>query len=114
MAERLVPVYNYVSAQVEQRGGLNLLYAQSARDAKAREVLSTEREALKKHKDFVELNFDSAEKHFKTVQLAGYAVFFAVWGFTRQWIPPVAEALAALLMILSASFFVSWELAKAS
>lgn len=114
MADRLTSVYNYVAAQVEQPGAMNFLYAQSARDAKTRELLSTEREELKTHKEFVELNFDSAEKHFKTVQLAGYAVFFAVWGFTRQWIPPVAEALAALLMILSALFFVSWELAKTS
>lgn len=114
MADRLVPVYNYVSEQVDQRGATNLLWKLSARDARQRETLSVERQALEQHKSFVERTFDSAEKHFKTVQLAGYAVFFAIWGFTRQWMFPAAEALAALLMILSATLFVAWEIYKSS
>nr|WP_298163726.1 hypothetical protein [uncultured Pseudomonas sp.] len=114
MTAQLETVFNYVSAQVKAPGVTNTIYAQSAHDAKVREQLTIERQELDKHKAFVELNFDSAEKHFKTVQLAGYAVFFAIWGFTRQWIPPTAEAFAALSMIVSAVVFVFWELGKAS
>ncbi|MEN1943212.1 hypothetical protein WCE55_05030 [Luteimonas sp. MJ293] len=114
LGERLVPIYNYVSAQVEQRNGLNLLYAHSALDARQKERMLQEHAALEQHKAFVEKSFDNAEKHFKTVQLAGYAVFFTVWGFTREWMTPSTGVIAALLMIASASVFVVWELTKAS
>jgi hypothetical protein len=114
IAEELSLVYNYVAQQVEGRGAANLLYAQSARDAKMREQLALERKVLEQHKTFVEVNFEGAEKHFKAVQLAGYAVYFATWGFTRQWASPFFEVIGALLMIFSASIFVLWELLKTS
>lgn len=125
MAENLSEVYNYVSEQVDNPGGANYLRRLSAQSAKEEELKSIERTALKdlqaiyllalnQHKAFVDHNFENAEKHFKTVQLAGYAVFFAVWGFTREWMSPFAEASAALLMMLSALIFVLWEIGKTS
>jgi len=114
LRERLVPIYNYVSAQIEQRNGVNLLYAHSALDARQKERMLQEHAALEQHKVFVEKSFDNAEKHFKTVQIAGYAVFFTVWAFTREWVTPSTGVIAALLMIASASVFVVWEITKAS
>jgi len=114
LGERLAPVYNYVSGQVEEPNGLNLLHARSALDARQKERMLQEHAALEQHKAFVEKSFDNAEKHFKTVQLAGYAVFFTAWGFAREWMTPSTGVIAALLMIASASVFVIWELTKSS
>jgi hypothetical protein len=114
IGEKMVPIYNYLSAQVEGRSGINVIHAQSAHVAKIQQELSAERATLKEHQAFVARNFESAEKYFKTIQLAGYAVFFAIWGFAHAWVPQIAQAVAALLMVLSALVFVAWELFKTS
>lgn len=114
MAEKLSEVYSYVSEQVEKPGGANFLRRQAASNAKQADLQAAERKEMSQQKEFIEKNFDNAEKHFKTFQLAGYAVFFAVWGFTQEWIPKFAAALAVLPMMFSASIFVLWEIVKTS
>jgi hypothetical protein len=112
---RLFEVYNYVAAQVSSDKNLvNIMWGQSAHDARVKAQLEAEQKNLAEHQNFIEVNFDNADRYLKTIQLAGYALFFAVWGFTREWLIPEVEAVAAILMVVSAVIFVSWEIAKAS
>lgn len=114
-ADDLVDVYNYISAQSDDRGNMiNAVHAQSARDQKLRETLAVDRKQLEQHQQFVQINFEHADKYLKTIQLAGYAVFFAAWGLTQESIGAYAGAFSALLMLVSAAIFVVWEIFKAT
>jgi len=44
--------------------------------------------------------------------LAGYAVFFGIWAYTKQFLPAWAMQLTAVLMGLSAMAFVGFEIYK--
>lgn len=115
IGHQLFDVYNYVAAQVNNdKNTVNLIWGQSAHDAKVKAQLKAEQNNLNEHQKFIEVNFDNADRYLKTIQLAGYALFFAVWGFTRGWVKPEFEAVAAIMMVVSAAIFVSWEIAKAS
>ena len=115
IGNRLFEVHNYVAAQVSSDKNLvNIMWGQSAHDARVKAQLDAEQKNLAEHQSFIEVNFDNADRYLKTIQLAGYALFFAVWGFTRDWLTPEVEAVAAILMVVSAVIFVSWEIAKAS
>lgn len=114
-ADDLVEVYNYISAQSDKRGStINAIHVQSARDQRLREMLAEDRKQLEQHHQFVQLNFEHADKYLKTIQLAGYAVLFAAWGVTRESIGTYAGAFSALLMLVSAVIFVVWEIFKAT
>lgn len=114
LSDQLVDVYNYVSAQANKRGNsLNTLHALSAHDAKLQK-LNKEQNNLNNHRKFVEDTVEKADQYLKTIQLAGYAAFFAAWGFTCHSLPSSAEAVAAILMIFSATLFIAWEIFKAS
>lgn len=115
LGNRLFEVHNYIAAQVaNDKNPVNFIWAQSAHDAKVTAQLEAEQKNLAEHQSFIEVNFDNADRYLKTIQLAGYALFFAVWGFTRQWLIPEIEAIAAILMVTSAVVFVTWEIGKAS
>lgn len=115
MADKLTEVYNYVSEQTNDRSNaVRAMYAQSAQAQKLRDTLASDREQLEKHEQFVTSNFERADTYLKTIQLAGYAVFFAAWGFTQDTMGPNAGAWSALLMIVSAVIFVGWEIFKVS
>lgn len=114
-ADDLVEVYNYISAQSDERANtINAVHVQSARDQKLRETLAIDRKQLEQHQQFVQINFEHADKYLKTIQLAGYAVFFAALGLTQESIGAYAGAFSALLMLVSAAIFVVWEIVKAT
>lgn len=53
--------------------------------------------------------FQHASAYTNAVIVAGYAGFFAIWGFTRDIVPPLWHAAAALLFAASATAFVLWQ-----
>lgn len=112
ITEDLSKVYNYVSATIQKPSLTNALYASSAKNAKLEEQLAQERVMLREHQQFVETNFDKAEQYLRTIQLGGYAVFFALWSITGNRINSFWGALAVLLMLVSATAFVIWEVNK--
>ena len=114
LADELSDVYNYVSAMARRPSLQNTLHAQSAQQAKQREQLEQERKALQAHKDFVTENFDRSEQHLRAIQIGGYAAFFGLWTVTANWLDPAWSSLAALLMLVSATIFVLWEVARAT
>lgn len=114
LANELADVYNYVSATTRKPSLQNTMQTQSAQQAKQREQLEQERQALQAHKDFVTENFDRAEQHLRAIQVGGYAAFFGLWTVTASWLDPVWSSLAALLMLISATVFVVWEVARAT
>ena len=79
IADDLAEVYNYVSASIPKPSFTNAIYARSAHDAKQEIQLEQERELLRDHQQFVENNFDKAEQCLRSIQLYGYAAFFALW-----------------------------------
>jgi len=114
MADELTDTYNYVSGSSRKRSLQNYIYSQSAHDARVKEQLEEERKQMELHKSFVESSFDKADQYLRTIQLGGYAAFFAVWGMTREWLTPFWGVLAAILMIVSATIFVIWEIWKST
>ena len=69
-------------------------------------------QVLDDHKKFIESNFDKAEQYFRTIQLGGYAGFFAIWAIVREWVNPITGSVAAIFMLLSVAVFAIWELSK--
>ena len=114
IADDLTDVYNYVSATTQKPSVINVLHANSARDAKLERQLTQEREALREHQQFVEDNFDKAEQYLRAIQLGGYGAFFGLWSITKDWLDPLWSSFAAILMIISGTTFVTWEISKGS
>jgi hypothetical protein len=52
---------------------------------------------------------ERASGYTKAVVAIGYGAIFGIWGFSKDLMPPKAQATVALLMILSAGVFVLWE-----
>lgn len=121
IVEDLTEVYNYVSASSKKPSFINAVHTASAqnaqitaRNAEIEKQLEAEREVLREHHRFVANNFDKAEQYFKAIQLGGYAAFFALWGLTREYLHPIWASTAAVLMIVSVSTFVIWEVYKSA
>lgn len=114
IADELAEVYNYVSAVSQKPSLTNALHAMSARDSKLERQLAQERETLREHQQFVENNFDKAEQYLKAIQLGGYAAFFALWSIIGERLNPMWAAIAAILMLISATAFVIWEVCKST
>ncbi len=112
IADDLTEIFNYVSASSQKPSLTNHLYALSAHDAREKEQMELERQELADLKKFVEQSFEKSDQYLNTIQVGGYAVFFTIWGFSREWIGPLWEVLAAVLMIISASSFIIWEVGK--
>jgi hypothetical protein len=110
--DHLSEVYNYLSKTIRQTSLTNVLHNKSAQVSRVEKLLDQERTILEKHQKFVENNFDKAEQHFRAIQFGGYAVFFAIWGFTKELIDPIWGSIAALSMVISAIIFVVWEVFK--
>lgn len=108
----LADVFNYVAATSQEPSPTNTIYAVAAHDARMAELSRQECETLRQHREFIEKSFDKSEQYLKAIQLGGYAAFFALWSITKEWLCPVWGLLAALLMIVSGSVFVIWELYK--
>lgn len=56
--------------------------------------------------------YSNARAYANVVIIAGYAAFFAAWGFLRNDISHRASLLALLLMMVSATVFVFFEIGK--
>ena len=54
-------------------------------------------------------SYKDAVTYTTVVVATGYAAFFTVWAFTRQYLTPSAEIWSALLMLVSVASFVFWE-----
>lgn len=114
IADDLAEVYNYVTASSRKPSFINAVHTISAQNAAIEKQLETEREVLREHQGLVEKSFDKAEQYFKAIQLGGYAAFFALWSLTKEWLHPIWASIAAVLMIISVSTFVIWEVYKAT
>jgi hypothetical protein len=68
-----------------------------------------ERKRIDATHELVARMFDHASSYTNAVIVAGYAGFFAIWGFTRDIVPPLWHAVAALLFAASATAFVLWQ-----
>lgn len=110
----LIEAYNYLSGLHKRPSAERFIRSQSAHDAKQQEQLEKERHLLNEHKSFVENSIDKADQYLKTIQLGGYAAFFAVWGITSPSLNYTLKTTTAILMILSAIAFVGWEIWKAT
>jgi hypothetical protein len=121
IADNLAEVCNYVSASSRKPSLINAVHIISAQNAQVaaqnaaiEKQLEADREVLHKHQRFVENSFDKAEQYFKAIQLGGYAAFFALWSLTKEWLHPMWASIAAVLMIISVSTFVIWEVYKST
>lgn len=114
MAEDLGEIYNYVSATSQKPFLVNAMHSMSAHDNRIKKQFAIEREELQIHKQFVENSFEKAEQYLKTIQLGAYAAFFTIWGFMREWLDPQLSIVAVVLMIISATTFVIYEIWKAT
>ncbi len=114
MALGLRDIFNYVAEMGRKPSLQNIIRSQAARDARVEKQFINEREQLDFHRKFVESISDKADQYLRTIQLSGYAIFFAVWGITREWLTPFWGSLAAILMIISAATFVIWEIWKST
>lgn len=56
--------------------------------------------------------YSNAKAYTNVIIIAGYAAFFAMWGFVRADIPLLASLWALLLMAFSAAVFVLFEIYK--
>lgn len=106
---------DYVSAIIgDSQYKANVARIYAATEQRRIDQCKKEQENLVEHREFVFTTLENAERYFKTIQLAGYAAFFAIWAFTKQWLDAHLAVWAALLMTLSATIFVIWEVARAS
>jgi len=53
--------------------------------------------------------FSSAKAFLNVVMIAGYAGFFAIWSFTKDFLTERESISAALMLTFSATLFVSFE-----
>lgn len=121
IADDLGEVYNYVSACSRKPSFINAVHTISAQNAlvsrqnaEIEKQLAAAREVLSEHQRFVENSFDKAEQYFKAIQLGGYAAFFALWSLTKEWLHPIWASTAAVLMIVSTTTFVIWEVYRST
>ena len=112
MAAELVEVSNYLSSCIQGPSSVNLLYINSAKKEERKIQTEKEHKILDEHKQFVQDSFNKAEQYFRAIQLGGYAVFFALWSITEKWLNQIWIAIAVLLMLISATIFVTWEVYK--
>lgn len=56
--------------------------------------------------------YSSAMAYTNAVVIAGYVAFFAIWSYTKEFIPPWAMQATAALMGASALVFVAFEIYK--
>lgn len=110
----LVPAFNYLSRMASKKDGLNLLYGMAANQQRTQEMLAIDHANLEVHREFVSANFQSADAYLKTIQLAGYAAYFAIWAIANEWLSPAWSIVSCLLMLLSAGIFLAWEVFKSS
>ncbi len=64
---------------------------------------------LRKLTETLTPQFERQVAYTNTIALVGYAAFFAIWGFTRDVMTTKLNLLAAVLMLISCSTFVLWE-----
>jgi hypothetical protein len=64
---------------------------------------------LEEQRRHVGETYKHATGYTNVVVLAGYAAFFALWTTSRQYLHPQLGSLAALLMTISCSAFVLWQ-----
>lgn len=114
MREDLSEVYNYLSGLHRKPSFERVVRSQSAHLSNQRKEAEKERSLLEAHRAFVETNLEKADQYLRTIQLAGYAAFFAIWGFSDTYIGDTQAKSALLLMIFSAFVFVGWEIWKAT
>jgi hypothetical protein len=114
MSPDLWDIYNYFYDLNTEPSFTRGLHAQSAHRAGLQEQLAQDRKLFNDHKQFIENNFDKADQYLRTIQLGGYAAFFAVWGLTRDWLVHGWSVIAVLLMLVSATVFVAWEIFKST
>lgn len=114
MAHDLVSVNNYLLSITKETNALNLLYSQSAHDARVKEQFDADREQFDAHRAFIESSYEKVEQYFRTIQLAGYAAFFGLWNLSKDYLPEKYALYSLLLMIVSALVFMFWEVLKSS
>ena len=114
MAQDTGEVLNYLSATTAESSMLNHMYSQSAHDARVKQQLSAERNQLELHREFIESSFEKVDQYLRTIQLAGYAAFFGLWSLSKSHITDNQAHLALILMLVSASVFMFWEILKSS
>lgn len=83
-----------------------------ASDAEIAATAAAVRTVLQPFEDLIKTVYDQARAYTNAIILAGYAAFFAIWSFTRAMVPDRPELLAALLMLISCSVFVAWEVVQ--
>jgi hypothetical protein len=114
MARELQEIYGYMSEIGRKPSIQTVLHSQAAQRTFIQNQFVKEKEQLDLHRKFVESISDKADQYLRTIQLGGYAIFFAVWGITREWLMPFWGSLAAILMIISAAIFITWEIWKST
>ncbi len=77
-----------------------------------REAERQSQEMLERVIKIITATYSSARAYTNVVIIAGYAAFFAMWSFSRGMLNDMAEAVAALSMIVSATAFASFETYK--
>lgn len=109
----LVP-YSYVAAHCKDNSPVNGVYKFAAEKAARDKRQEEDMTALREHQAFVERIFEKSEQYLKTIQLGGYAAFFGLWSITEKHLTSLTSSVAALLMIISISAFILWEVYKAT
>lgn len=106
--------HSYVAAHCKDNSPQNGLYRSIAEKAARDKRQEEDMAALREHQAFVERIFEKSEQYLKTIQLGGYAAFFGIWSITEKHLTSWTSSVAALLMIISISAFILWEVYKAT
>lgn len=68
-----------------------------------------DRKMLEAHKELVAHAYSQAQAYTNLIMVAGYAGYFTLWGFIRDYLTRATEFWSALLLSVSLSGFVLWE-----
>lgn len=114
VAMELLGPFSYVAAHCKDNSPVNGAYKFAAEQAAKKKQHAEDIKALSEHQAFVERIFEKSEQYLKTIQLGGYAAFFGIWSITEKHLTSWTSSVAALLMIISISAFILWEVYKAT
>lgn len=107
--DQLQKVYEDLLEKIRKVAGHTNRNTQDIHELIAR---SQQDEQLENTIKIITANYSNARAYANVVIIAGYAAFFAAWGFLRDDIPHRASLFALLLMMISATVFVLFEVGK--
>lgn len=96
----------------DETEGLGAKLSESLAAAAAKKEDEKKREAVDFLKELLAHNFDRASAYTNVVVAVGYAGLFGIWGLANDQLDTTARAWIALLLVISISVYVGFEIFK--